>query len=534
MCHDILFRYVCKQFIHQLCCARNVAVYYRVLYYKLKYSSHRKGQRMPDLINIKEEPVKSLLSTLLQDKTTKKNIIWATDIYSDLGPGYSDKNQLTTELLLGRFTLQPRIAKTLEEQQQRTRTKAEVMTPVWICNRMNNYLDEQWFDRCDVFNHENEDHSWEATAGSIVFNANSWQSYVDSRRLEITCGEAPYLVSRYDTTTGELISPLSLRIGILDRKLRVVNENTETEEEWITWAERAIQSSYGYEYQGDSLLIARINILLTYWEYYLERWKKEPPKTILQHIGNIITWNIWQMDGLKDTVPLGKPFEEYHQISMLDLFSETETVDTEMTLPCQIHNWREKSTVLFMDCKRRKNTMRKNLFDFVIGNPPYQDTGIGENSKAPSVYNHFLDEAYAMADVVEMIHPARFLFNAGDTDKKWNQKMLNDPHFRVLLYEPNSANIFSNTDIKGGVAITYRDTNSDYEPIGIFFKQPLMNSIFHKIVMGAFQPFSDLVFSPVSFKFTEKMHKEHPNLKDKLSKGNEYEVKTNVVLAHPN
>ena len=104
---------------------------------------------------------------------------------------------------------------------------------------------------------------------------------MDSRRLEITCGEAPYLVSRYDTTTGGLIVPPINRIGFLDRKLRVVNENTITEEEWLKWAERAIQSYYGYEYQGDNLLIARINVLLSFYEYFIERWKHELEKKTL-------------------------------------------------------------------------------------------------------------------------------------------------------------------------------------------------------------------------------------------------------------
>ena len=53
---------------------------------------------------------------------------------------------------------------------------------------------------------------------------------MDAQRLEISCGEAPYLVSRYDTVMGETI-PISQRIGLLDRKLRVVSENTDTEEQ---------------------------------------------------------------------------------------------------------------------------------------------------------------------------------------------------------------------------------------------------------------------------------------------------------------
>ena len=86
----------------------------------------------------------------------------------------------------------------------------------------------------------------------------------------MTCGEAPYLVSRYDTVTGEII-PIDRRIGLLDRKLRVVNENAASEEEWLTWARRAVQSCYGYEFQGDNLLLARQNILFSYIEYYEQK-----------------------------------------------------------------------------------------------------------------------------------------------------------------------------------------------------------------------------------------------------------------------
>ena len=167
-------------------------------------------------------------------------------------------------------------------------------------------------------------------------------------------------------------------------------------------------------------------------------------------------------------------------------------------------------------------------FDFVIGNPPYQDETIGGNTKAPSVYNSFLEEAYKVGDSVLVIHPARFLFNAGDTDKKWNQKKLSDPHLKVVFYEPHSELVFSNKEIKGGIAVTYRDTNKDFGAIELFFKEPELNGITKKVFRNSFVSFSDIVYSPVAFKFTDKMHEENPQLKAKMSKGNEYEVKTNV------
>ena len=122
-------------------------------------------------------------------------------------------------------------------------------------------------------------------------------------------------------------------------------------------------------------------------------------------------------------------------------------------------------------------------FDFIIGNPPYQDETLGENKGfAPPIYNLFLDNAYEVADKVEMIHPARFLFNAGSTPKAWNKKMLNDSHFTVLRYESNASSVFPGTDIKGGVAISYYDKTKEFTPIGIFTPYEELNSILTKVL----------------------------------------------------
>ena len=151
----------------------------------------------------------------------------------------------------------------------------------------------------------------------------TWKEYVDSRVLEITCGEAPFLVQRYDTVTGKPI-PLKDRAGLLDRKLKAIGKNTCTRKEWVEWAIRAFESSYGYEYQGDNLLIARINLLLTFVDYYKDRWEEELDKRLLRRIANRIVWNVWQMDGLQGTVP----FREYK---------------------CKIHDWRKRKTIIFME-----------------------------------------------------------------------------------------------------------------------------------------------------------------------------------------
>lgn len=304
------------------------------------------------LIDISSYPIANVLDLLLEDKSTQKNIIWATDTYEVLGEGFSDKEPLTADALLRRPDLiRPRIQKSQEEQQERTRKKAEVFTPAWLCNQMNNYCDDDWFGRECVFNAENADHSWQVSEGKITFPAETtWRHYVDSRRLEITCGEAPYLVSRYDATTGELIVPPCRRIGILDRKLRVVNENTATYDDWLKWTIRSFEACYGYEYQGDNVLIARCNLLLTFTDYYQDRWHKTPENKLLRQIANKIAWNIWQMDGLKDTVPLGKPYEEFKQLTFFDAFGMEDDATIE-AVSCKIYNWRSKTSLTFKELK---------------------------------------------------------------------------------------------------------------------------------------------------------------------------------------
>jgi hypothetical protein len=181
---------------------------------------------------------------------------------------------------------------------------AEVFTPSWVCNAQNNLVDEAWFGRKDVFNTENsENHTWKPYPKHISFpEGKTWRDYVRATRMEMTCGEAPYLVSRYDTTTGEMI-PLEQRIGLLDRKLRVVSENTETSGDWLDWAQIAYQNTYGFEWQGDNLLLAREALLWTFIENYQAKFHKQPMLKSIKYIAYIISWNIWQMDGLKGVVP---------------------------------------------------------------------------------------------------------------------------------------------------------------------------------------------------------------------------------------
>lgn len=248
----------------------------------------------------------SLLEILLKDKTTGKNIIWATDNYIRNGPAYNPDQEIKIDSIIGHHgsIIRPRTAKSKAEQQQRVRQKAEVFTPSWVCNLQNNLVDEEWFGHKGVFNVEKEK-SWETTKEKIQFSdkkGKTWQDYVSSNRLEITCGEAPYITSRYDAVTGEYID-VPNRIGLLDRKLRVVNENTEFREDWLKWATVAVQSSYGFEWQGDNILIARENLLFTVAEHYEFNFGEKLSTQDLIGFAKVIAWNIWQMDGLKFVVP---------------------------------------------------------------------------------------------------------------------------------------------------------------------------------------------------------------------------------------
>lgn len=304
------------------------------------------------LIDLDVYPVRTTLKILLQDKTTKQNIIWATDAYSSYS-GCRDVDHIEMSRLVGLDTilLQPRISKAMEEQQERTRKKAEVFTPVWICNQMNNHLDVEWFGQEDVFNKE-DSLSWHVREEKILFPEDrTWKQYIDSRRLEITCGEAPYIVSRYDASTGELIVPPKRRIGLLDRKLRIVNENTDRYDDWVRWALRAFQSCYGFEYQGDSLLIARINLIMTFNDYYVERWEKDPDAKTLRQFANVISWNLWQMDGFSDAVPLGKPEEVNHQVNLFELFGEDDLSNEREAPLCRIYDWRKDRSVVYKTLK---------------------------------------------------------------------------------------------------------------------------------------------------------------------------------------
>lgn len=259
-----------------------------------------------------------ILDILLVDRTTKKNIIWATDNYQKKGYGLTD--HITSFNVLSKSNpIKPRIEKSKTEQTKRSKDMAEVFTPSWVCNNQNNLIDHEWFGYAAAFNVEN-DKVWTPTEKVEFRNDKTWKDYVADTRMEITCGEAPYIVSRYDTVTGSKID-LKNRIGLFDRKMRVINENATNDEEWILESKIALKNVYGYEFQGDNLLIARENVFFSYLEYYIDRFNMLPKEDLMKEIAEIISWNLFQMDGLKMVVPFSchNVKEEFIQISLFDI-----------------------------------------------------------------------------------------------------------------------------------------------------------------------------------------------------------------------
>lgn len=503
-----------------------------------------------------------VLETLLCDRTTGRNIIWADNEYEALGDGYRGDDEITVEKITGLSSgvIKPRIAKEQERQSQRTKTRAEVFTPSWLVNRMNNDIDVVWFGRRDVFNAE-DGRTWRTNQESVAFpktKGHGWHAYVESPRLEITCGEAPFVCSRYDTVTGNAL-PVGLRIGFLDRKLRIVSEKTRSRKEWMRWALAALKASYGFEYQGDNLLIARVNVFETFCEHLRARWGAGISDEEMDQAAWIVSWNLWQMNGLTCAVPTDKmdavvqsaltgyeePVPEPMQPTLFDLLDEplfedvaeeAKEEEPDETVPlCVIYDWQENEPLEFQAMKGKARPMGKKFYA-VIGNPPYQEEFSDEGNKtyAKPVYNDFMDSAEEVADRVELITPARFLFNAGSTPKAWNAKKISDPHFTVLQYEADASKAFPNTDIKGGVAVSLYDGTRTLGPIGTYIPYDALRSVWEKVTKREdFIGFDSLVYTAYAYHFTDMLHNENPDAVERMSKGHAYDLKSNVLEKLP-
>lgn len=244
-----------------------------------------------------------ILEIVLLDRTTSssrttQNIIWANDNYKEYGEApYAATAQIMPELITGKRgkLIIPRALKAVALQKKRTRTKAEVFTPTWIVKKQNDIVDGN-------------------------YKTDDLETYTCRKWLEIACGEAPYIATRYDMGTGEVV-PLAERVGFLDRKLARINYEVTDKAEWQRLVGLAYRASYGFEWNGDSLLLARENLLYTYRDYYIEKWSELPIYGLFEDIAKIISYNVFQMDGLTYTIPLSEKRErvQNYQLSLFDL-----------------------------------------------------------------------------------------------------------------------------------------------------------------------------------------------------------------------
>lgn len=422
-----------------------------------------------------------ILKILLKDRTTKRNIVWGTSSYDYLGKGFESYSPITVKQLATYDQLiQPRSEKTRSEQKARTKVNAEVFTPTWLVKKQTDFAEED-------------------------LNSLPLEDYITSSWLEITCGEAPYIVTRYDAVSGDLIL-LSERVGFLDRKLARISKEVSDEEKWLALVKKAYQASYGYEWQGDSLLLARENLLLTFEDYYQAKFDKTASQAQLKEIATIISYNLFQMDGLNYISPAKENQTKSQQLS---LFNDVEVVE-KTDIKTQLKNWKTKKMLGFERLANGENEMK---FDVVIGNPPYQEEAQGTSTSDDPIYHYFMDSTKEISSKSILITPARFLFNAGKTPKRWNKAILNNPHYKVCYYIQNSAEVFPNTDIKGGVAITYFDNDKEFGEIGTFTPFNELNSILKKVEKSSsFRPITEIIFTQSKFDL-DTLYNDFPNYK---------------------
>lgn len=455
----------------------------------------------------------NLFKILLRDRTTRKNIIWATKTYELLGKEFGSKESIKITSITGEKSslIRPRIEKFKYEQLERTKGKAEVFTPLWIVKKQNDIIDQE-FSRLSV------------------------EEYVSKIWMEITCGEGPYMVSRYDSVTGEIV-PIETRVGFVDRKLRRINQEVADEKKWFEYVKKAYQTSFGYEFQGDSLLIARENLLYTFIDYYLEKFDRHPDIKLQKEIAKIISYNVFQMDGLNYTIPYSGESFQLEYLEQLNLFGEEITQKTTKLekensgVYVKIRNWKNQQMNEFKSFVNKEESRMK--FDVVVGNPPYQEEIEGNNRQSRPIYNLFMDEVQNISERSILITPARFLANTGATPKKWNNKMLSSTNLKIEFFEQKSSKVFPNTDIKGGVVVTYYDRSKYFESIDTFIPLKELNSIFHKVKNENKDNLGSIVYSPDSYRFTDSMFNDYPEFKNRTDTSHLKAVSSNVFERYP-
>ncbi|CAM3049077.1 Restriction endonuclease [Leuconostoc gasicomitatum] len=288
--------------------------------------------RSTDILeNTIRETMPEILNILLMDRTTSKprkvkNIIWANENYIKYGSKfYAATSQIRSELVTGQMgqIIKPRALKSRELQKERTKTRAEVFTPTWVVKRQNDEVEKDYLD-------------------------DDLETYVSRTWLEITTGEAPYMATRYDMETGEFI-PLIKRVGFVDRKLRRINAEVDDKAEWQRLVVKAYKASYGFEWSGDSLLLARENLLYTYRDFYFDKWLEEPVYGLFEDIAEIISYNLFQMDGLKYVIPMTEKKEKVleYQVSLFDDETPEEQWKIKPGKRVKIMNWKTNKMEFF-------------------------------------------------------------------------------------------------------------------------------------------------------------------------------------------
>lgn len=176
----------------------------------------------------------------------------------------------------------------------------------------------------------------------------------------------------------------------------------------------------------------------------------------------------------------------------------------------------------------------KSMINFgaVVGNPPYQEEG-KNNGRKPPIYNYFMDISYSISDLAVLITPARFLFNAGQTAKKWNKKMLNDEYISVTRYVPKAAEVFKDTEIKGGIAITIRNRNHKSGKIGVFTAYSELNSILQKIESNENEHLESIIASQGVYRFSDKLFADYPETSTLSGAGTGAKIVSKIVELMP-
>lgn len=458
-------------------------------------------------VDISEEGIANdygmLLTILLKDRTTNKNIVWASPSYEGMGKPFCADQPIKKNLIIGPYDsiIQPRVEKNKRNQDVRTRKRGEVFTPPWL-------IDKQ------------------VSIVMIEIGDISFESFIALRWIELACGEGPYIVTRYDSITGDII-PVNKRVGFLDRKLQRIAEKSTSEKEFIKWSKIAYESSYGYELQGDSLLLARENLLLSFCEYYNHKFGELPSMKVIKQIATIISYNIFQMNGLTNKTPYSDESKDNIQLNLFDEVNNLEMQGDKFTL---VKDW-ENKVLVSMDSISKGDELMK--FDVVIGNPPYQEEIMGDNPQSKPIYHHFMNESYKIAEKSCLISPARFLANNGATPKKWNQEMLLNKHFKVAYYELKSSNVFPNTDIKGGVIISYYDISKTYQPIKVFIPEKMLAQIYQKVAKQSDKTLDTIMYGSTSHKLSNDVFVDNPMLIDRTDDAHRYAVSSNIFQRYP-